>query len=118
MLGTLDYGTNMLIHATHASGFINDLLTTNDERPTAILLDRAHVNQGIDDSTRDRRLIDHKVGLFYLPAENPEFDKIEIVRPQLKYRWRRFVTWTKGAIDTKLAGRLARGDTKCQTNFS
>jgi hypothetical protein len=87
MLGTLDYGTNMLIHATRASDFIDDLLATNDERPNVILLDRADVHQSIDDATRDRRLIDHKAVLFYLPANGPELDKIEIVRPQLKYRW-------------------------------
>ncbi|WP_080411757.1 transposase [Burkholderia ubonensis] len=51
----------------------------------------------------DPWLIDHKAVLFYLPAYSPELNKIEIVWRQLKYRWRRFVTWTKQTIDAELA---------------
>ncbi|WP_404841974.1 transposase [Burkholderia vietnamiensis] len=40
-------------------------------------------------------MIDHHALLFYLPAYSPELNMIEIVWRQLKYRWRRFVTWTK-----------------------
>nr|WP_269135342.1 transposase [Burkholderia territorii] len=44
--------------------------------------------------------------LFFLPAYSPELNMIEIVWRQLKYRWRRFVTWTKETIDAELADLL------------
>jgi len=83
-----------------------------------IVLDNASIHHGIDEATRDRWLIDHKAVLFYLPAYSPELNKIEIVWRQLKYRWRRFVTWTKETIDAELAELLAGYGTKFQTSFS
>ncbi|WP_080413764.1 transposase [Burkholderia ubonensis] len=56
--------------------------------------------------------------LFYLPAYSPELNKIEIVWRQLKYRWRNFVTWTKGTIDAELAELLRGYGSARQTNFS
>ncbi|WP_080415598.1 IS630 family transposase [Burkholderia ubonensis] len=126
VLGALDYGPNTLIHATHARSikgpnvvrFIDDLLAVDDSRPTVIVLDNASIHHGIDEATRDRWLIDHKAVLFYLPAYSPELNKIEIVWRQMKFRWRRFVTWTKETIDAELAELLAGYGTKFQTNFS
>ncbi|RQU49428.1 hypothetical protein DF143_37165 [Burkholderia cenocepacia] len=83
-----------------------------------IVLDNASIHHAIDEATRDRWLIDHKAVLFYLPAYSPELNKIEIVWRQLKYRWRRFVTWTKKTIDAELADLLAGYGTKFQTSFS
>ncbi|WP_080417850.1 transposase [Burkholderia ubonensis] len=125
-LGALDYGPNTLIHATHARSikgpnvvrFIDDLLAVDDGRPTVIVLDNASIHHGIDEATRDRWLIDHKAVLFYLHAYGPELNKIEIVGRQLKFRWRRFVTWTKETLDAELAELLAGYGTKFQTNFS
>jgi len=113
--GALDYGANTLIHATHARSvkgpnvvrFFDDLLAVDDGRPTAIVLYSTSVHHGIDEATRDRWLIDHKAVLFYLPAYSPELNKTEIVWRQPKYRWRRFVTWTKELIDAELAELLA-----------
>ncbi|OXJ21431.1 transposase [Burkholderia sp. HI2714] len=126
VLGALDYGANLLIHATHARSikgptvvrFIDDLLTVDDDRPTVIVFDNASIHHGIDEATRDRRLIDHKAVLFYLPAYSPELHKIEIMWRQLKYRWRRFVTWTKETIGAELADLLAGYGAKFQTSFS
>ncbi|WP_198390005.1 transposase [Burkholderia ubonensis] len=126
VLGALDYGVNTLIHATHTGSikgrnvvrFIDDLLETGDSHPSVIVLYNASIHHGIDDATLDRWLIDHKAVLFYLPAYSPELNKIEIVWRQLKYRWRRFVTWTKQTIDAELADLLAGYGTKFQTNFS
>lgn len=126
VLGALDYGANTLIHATHARSikgpnvarFIDNLLAADDDRPTVIVLDNASIHHGIDEATRDRWLIDHHAVLFYLPAYSPELNLIEIVWRQLKYRWRRFVTWTKETIDAELADLLAGYGTKFQTNFS
>ena len=56
--------------------------------------------------------------LFYLPAYSPELNMIEIVWRQLKYRWRRFVTWTKETIDAELAELLRGYGSIFQTNFS
>ncbi|NTX29663.1 transposase [Burkholderia pyrrocinia] len=67
---------------------------------------------------RDRRLIDHKPVLFYLPAYSPKLNKIEIAMRQFKYRWRRFVIWTKETIDAGAADLLAGDGIKIQTNFS
>ncbi|EDT43532.1 hypothetical protein BamMEX5DRAFT_0713 [Burkholderia ambifaria MEX-5] len=36
----------------------------------------------------------------------------------LKYRWPRFVTWTKETIDAELADLLAGYGTEFKTNFS
>ncbi|MGC3030443.1 transposase [Burkholderia sp. DN3021] len=107
VLGALDYGANTLIHATHARNvkghtivqFIDDLLETPDARPTVIGLDNASIHHRIDETTRERWLIDHKTVLFYLPPHSPELNKIEIAWRHLKYRWRRFVTWTTETID-------------------
>ncbi|WP_157652061.1 transposase [Burkholderia ubonensis] len=126
VLGALDYGANLLIHATHARSikgptvvrFIDDLLAVDDDRPTVIVLDNASIHHGIDEATRDRWLIDHKAVLIYPPAYSPELNKIEIVWRQLKYRWRRFVTWTKETIDAELADLLAGYGAKFQTSFS
>jgi len=126
VVGALDYGANTLIHATHARSvrghtvvrFIDDLLETPGARPTVIVLDNASIHHGIDEATRERWLTDHKAVLFYLPPYSPELNKIEIVWRQLKYRWRRFVTWTKETIDAELADLLAGYGTKFQTNFS
>jgi transposase len=54
----------------------------------------------------------------YLPAYSPELNKIEIVWRQLKFRWRRFITWTRETIDAELAELLAEYGTKFQTNCS
>jgi transposase len=126
VVGALDFGTNTLIHATHAGSvkgpdvvrFIDRLLSTSDGRPTIIVLDNASIHHGVDQATRERWLLDHKALLFYLPAYSPELNKIEIVWRQLKYRWRRFVTWTKETIDTELAELLAGYGVKFQTDFS
>ncbi|KMZ13614.1 hypothetical protein BHUM_01632c [Candidatus Burkholderia humilis] len=93
VIGTLDCGTNMLIHAIYAqsSRFIDDLLAVGDGRLTVIVLDNASICHGIDKATQDLWLIDHKADLLYLPAYSPELNKIEIVWRKLKYRWRRFV---------------------------
>jgi transposase len=103
VIGALDFGSNTLLHAAHAGTikgshierFIDDLLAAGDGRPTVIVLDNASIHHGIEEATRQRWLIDHRALLFYLPAYSPELNKIEIVWRQLKYRWRRFVTWTK-----------------------
>ncbi|RQR48232.1 transposase [Burkholderia sp. Bp9126] len=126
VLGALDYGVNTLIHATHTGSikgrnvvrFIDDLLETGESRPSVIVLDNASIHHAIDEATRDRWLIDHNAVLFYLLAYSTEINKIEIVWRQLKYRWRRFVTWTKETIDAELADLLAGCGTKFQTNFS
>ncbi|WP_196493055.1 transposase [Burkholderia territorii] len=123
--GALGYGPNTLIHAIHARSIkgptvvrsIDDLLAVDDGRPTVIVLDNARIHHGIDEVRRDRWLIDHKAVLFSLPAYSPELNKIEIVWRQLKFRWRRFVTWTKETIDAELAELLAGYGTKFQTNF-
>nr|WP_321787966.1 transposase [Burkholderia pyrrocinia] len=52
VLGALDYGANLLIHATHARSikgptvvrFIDDLLAVDDDRPTVIVLDNASIH--------------------------------------------------------------------------
>ncbi|KVZ32622.1 transposase [Burkholderia ubonensis] len=98
--------------------FIDSLLGAADACPTVIVLDNASINHGIDETTRERWLLDHKALLFYLPPYSPELNKIEIVWRQLKYRWRRFVTWTKETIDAELADLLAGYGTEFKTNFS
>lgn len=126
VVGALDYGANTLVHATHARSvrghtvvrFIDDLLETSNARPTVIVLDNASIHHGIDEAMRERWLIDHKTVLFYLPPYSPELNKIEIVWRQLKYRWRRFVIWTKETIDAELADLLASYGSKFQTSFS
>nr|WP_081067303.1 transposase [Burkholderia cepacia] len=126
VLDTQDYGANLLIHATHARGikdptvarFIDDLMAVEDDRPSVIVLDKAGIHHGIDEAIRDRWLIDHKAVLFYLPADSPELNKTEVVWRQLKYRWRRFVSWTKETIDAELADLLAGYGTIFQTSFS
>jgi transposase len=125
VVGALDFGSNTLIHATHASSvkgpdvarFIDDLLET-DERATVIVLDNASIHHSINEATRQRWLREHKTTLFYLPPYSPELNKIEIVWRQLKYRWRRSVTWTKETIDAELATLLNGYGTVFQTSFS
>ena len=43
---------------------------------------------------------------------------IEIVWRQLKYRWRRFVTWTNETIDAEFTELLRGYGSTFQTNFS
>jgi transposase len=125
-LGALDFGPNELIYATHARTvkspdvvrFIDSLLAEGDGRPTMIVLDNASIHHSIDAATRERWLIDHKALLFYLPPYSPELNLIEIVWRHLKYRWRRFVTWTKETIDGELADLLAGYGIKFQTSFA
>ncbi|WP_216353886.1 IS630 family transposase, partial [Burkholderia cenocepacia] len=126
VIGALDFGSNTLVHAAHASTikgphverFIDDLLAAGDGRPTVVVLDNASIHHGFDEATRQRWLIDHHALLFYLPAYSPELNMIEIVWRQLKYRWRRFVTWTKETIDAELAELLRGYGSIFQTNFS
>ncbi|KAG8148429.1 hypothetical protein BFF94_038100 [Burkholderia catarinensis] len=118
VLGALDYGAITLIHAKGPTvvRFIDDVLALDDGRPTVIVLDNASISLGIDEATQDRWRVVHKAVLFYLPAYNPEPNKIEIVWWQLKFRWRRFVTWTKETIDAESAERLAGyGTSTCCT---
>ncbi|WP_175839600.1 transposase [Burkholderia contaminans] len=126
VLDALDYGANKLIHTTHARSikgpnilpFIDDLLAAHDRSSTVIVLDNASIHHGVDEATRDRWLIDHKVVLFYLPVYSPELNKIEIVWRQLKFRLRGFVTWTKETIDAELVDLLAGYGTKFQSVWS
>ncbi|WP_415867592.1 transposase [Burkholderia ubonensis] len=85
--------------------FIDSLLVEGDGRPTVIVLDNASIHHSIDAATRERWLIDHKAHLFYLPSCSPELNLIEIVWRHLKYRWRRFITWTATASSFKLVSR-------------
>lgn len=126
VLGALDFGPNELIYSAHAGTvkgpdvvrFIDSLLAEGDGRLTVIVLDNASIHHGIDVATRERWLIDHKALLFYLPTYSPELNLIEIVWRHLKYRWRRFVTWTKDTIDAELVDLLAGYGVKFQTSFA
>ena len=82
------------------------------------VLDNARIHHGIDEPTRQHWLIDHHALLFYLPAFSPELNMIEIVWQKLKYRCRRFVTWTKETIDAELAESLHGYGSAFQTNLS
>lgn len=101
---------NTLIHVTHARSnkgpnvvrIIDDLLAPDHGYSSVTVLDNASIHHGIDEATWDRWLVDHKAVLFYLSAYSPELNKIEIVWRQLKFRWRRFVIWTKETIDAEL----------------
>lgn len=53
-----------------------------------------------------------------LPAYSPWLNMIEIVWRQLKYRWRRFVTWTKETIDAESAELLRGYGSVVHTSFS
>ncbi len=126
VIGALDFGPNKLIHAPcpgtvkgpDVMRFIDGLLADSNGWPTVIVLDNASIHHGIDEATRERWLIEHKAFLFYLPPYSPELNMIEIVWRHLKYRWRRFVTWSKDTIDAELAELLSGYGSKFQINFS
>jgi len=126
VIGALDFGGNTLIHGAHTTTikapdverFIDSVLAAGNGLPTVIVLDNASIHHGISEATRQRWLLEHKVILFYLPAYSPELNMIEIVWRQLKYRWRRAVTWTRDTIDTALAELLRAYGSEFQTNFS
>jgi transposase len=126
VIGVLDFGRNTLIHAAHTGTikapdverFIDRVLASASGLPTVIVLDNASVHHAISEATRRRWLLEHKAILFYLPAYSPELNKIEIVWRQLKYRWRRALTWTRDTIDTELAALLSKYGSEFQTNFS
>jgi transposase len=124
--GALDFGENTLIHSAHAGTiktpdverFIDGVPATGNGLPTVIVLDNASIHHGISEATRKSGLLEHKVILSYLPAYSPELNKIEIVWPHLKYRWRRALTWTRETIDAELAALPSRYRTDFQINFS
>lgn len=124
--GAFDYGQNCLIHAAHARSikgpdveqFLDTLIRQGDNRPTVIVLDNAAIHHSISEDTRDRWFRAHKARLFFLPPYSPELNMIGIVWRHLKYRWRRFVTWTKATIDAELAELLSGYGSKFQVNFS
>ena len=126
VIGALDFGENTLIHAAHSGTikapnvecFIDGVLARANALPTVIVLDNASIHHGISEATRQRWLLKHKVILFFLPAYSPELNKIEIVWRQLKYRWRRALTWTRDTIDAELAALLNKYGSEFQTNFS
>ncbi|KWN05610.1 transposase [Burkholderia territorii] len=123
VVGALDLGKNELRHECrqrrlHVGAFLDDVIQQGDGTPTVIVLDNASIHHGIDVATRNRWLIDHQALLFDMPTYSPELNKIEIIWRQLKYRWRRFVTWTKETIDTELADLLNGYGKKDQTSFS
>jgi transposase len=82
------------------------------------VLDNASIHHAIDEATRERWLLEHNALLFYLPAYSPELNMIEIVWRHLKYRWRRFVTWTRETIDAELAELLRGYGPDFQIDFS
>jgi transposase len=126
IIGALDFAANELIYAAntrtvkgpHVIEFLDSLIRQGDGRPTVIVLDNASIHHSIDQATLDRWFIEHKAFLFYLPPYSPELNMIEIVWKHLKYRWRRFVTWTKETIDAELAALLGGYGTEFQVNFS
>jgi transposase len=126
VIGALDFGTNTLAHAAHSGTvkgpdivrFIDGVLASSDGRPVVIVLDNASIHHAIDEATRERWLLEHNALLFYLPAYSPELNMIEIVWRHLKYRWRRFVTWTKETIDAELAELLRGYGPDFQIDFS
>lgn len=83
-----------------------------------VVLDIASIYHGSGSATRERWLTDHKARLFYLPPYSPELNSIETVWRHLKYRLRRFVTWTKQTIDVELADLLAGYGIKYPVCFS
>lgn len=126
VMGALNFGENSFVHAASArtvkgadvEGFLDELISRGDGRPTVIVLDNASVHHGIDQATRDRWLIEHKAFLFYLPPYSPELNLIEIVWKHFKHHWRRFATWTKETIDAELEILLNGYDPKFQVNSS
>ena len=65
---------------------LDPLFSTSDGRPIIIVLDNASIHHGIDETTRECWLLDHKTFLFYLRAYSTELNMIGIVWRQLKYR--------------------------------
>ncbi|MCA7955724.1 transposase [Burkholderia seminalis] len=125
-MGTVEHSANRhdssppprSIKDSNVVHFINDLFDVDDGPPTVIVLDNTGIHYGIDEATWDRWIIDHKAVLFRLPAYSPGTKKIEIVWRQLKFRWRRLLTWTKETIDADLAKLPARHGTKFKTRLS
>lgn len=126
VVAALNFAENSFVYATSARtvkgpdivGFLDELISQGDGRPTVIVLDNASIHHSIDQDTLDRWFMEHMALLFYLPPYSPELNLIEIVWKHFKYHWRRFITWTKETIDAELAQLLSGYGTKFQVNFS
>ncbi len=88
------------------------------DQPTIVVLDNARIHHNIDQATLDRWLTEHRMVLFYLPAYSPELNLIEMVWREAKYRWRRFVTWSRETFDAELANLLNRYGNQFSISFS
>lgn len=125
VLGALDFGAQSLETAayphtiTRDVGVIDRLLQTTPSTPlTLIVLDNARIHHHLPEEVIDRWMIDHRTFLFYLPPYSPELNLIEIVWKQLKYHWRRFVTWSRESFDVELAKLLSGYGREFQISFS
>jgi len=126
VLGALDYTANTLFHFATAQRvqrttvveFLDHVARQGNGQPTFVVLDNAKIHHHIDQETLDRWLIEHRMILFYLPAYSPELNLIEIIWREAKYRWRRFITWSRDTFDAEIANLLGSYGNKFSINFS
>ncbi|MGL5292596.1 MAG: transposase [Aeromonas sp.] len=99
--------------------FLGQLATTcNDGKPTFVILDNATIHHNIEKEHLDEWLYKHHMWLIYLPAYSPELNLIEMVWREVKYRWQRFVAWSKVTFESDLKTLLASYANKFIVNFS
>jgi transposase len=127
VLGALDFGANLLTYRTSNATikradvvqFLDQIARENTPGLTkVVVLDNASILHNIDQQTIGRWFLEHRVMLFYLPPYSPELNLIAILWKHAKYRWRRFVTWTKETIDAEIGKLLDGFGSEFQINFS
>jgi hypothetical protein len=127
VLGAFDFGANLLKHevskATIKGPAVIEFLDqiAKDGSPglmMVVVLDNASIHHNIEQETIDRWFLEHRMVLCHLPPYSPELNLIEIVWKHAKYRWRRFVTWTKETIDAEIGKLLATYSSEFELRFA